>query len=149
MKSKLHAFAGTIALICISLFWTSTMYSELFGTYAEIAKVKSNILWGMVILIPSMMAVGGSGFALGGKWKSKIISAKKIRMKIIAANGMVILLPSAIFLTQWADAGLFDAWFYTVQALEIIAGATNITLLGLNMKDGIALARRRASKKSP
>ncbi len=143
MKSKLHAFAGAIALICISLFWTSTMYSELFGTYADIAKVKSNILWGMAILIPSMMAVGSSGFALGGKWKSKIASAKKVRMKIIAANGVIILLPSAIFLAQWAEAGLFDARFYTVQVLEIIAGAANITLLSLNMRDGIALARRR------
>ena len=143
MKSKLHAFAGTIALICISVFWTSTLYSELFGIYAEIAKVKSNILWGMAILIPSMMAVGGSGFALGGKWTSKIISAKKIRMKIIAANGIIILLPSAIFLAQWAEAGLFDARFYTVQILEIVAGATNIALLGLNMRDGMALARRR------
>jgi len=146
MKSKLHAFAGVIALICISLFWASTLYSELFGTYDEIALVKSNILWGMEVLIPSMMAVGGSGFALGGKWKSKIISTKKTRMKIIAANGMVILLPSAIFLAQWAEAGLFDARFYTVQTFEIIAGATNITLLGLNMNDGIALARRRATK---
>ena len=146
MKSKLHALAGTIALICISLFWASTMYSELFGSYAEIAKVKSNILWGMAVLIPSMMAVGGSGFALGGKWKSKVISAKKFRMKIIAANGMVVLLPSAIFLSYWAEAGLFDWRFYTVQSLEIVAGATNITLLGLNMRDGIRLARLRASK---
>ncbi len=145
MKSKLHALAGTIALICMSLFWTTTLYSELFGTYAEIAIVKSNILWGMAILIPSMMAAGGSGFALGGKWKSKIISAKKIRMKIIAANGMIILLPSAVFLAQWAEAGLFDAQFYTVQVLEIVAGATNITLLGLNMRDGITLARRHKS----
>lgn len=143
MKSKLHVLAGTIALICISMFWISTMYFELFGTYTEIAKVKSNILWGMVILIPSMMAVGGSGFALGSKWKGKIISAKKLRMKIIAANGIIVLLPSAIFLAQWADAGLFDIRFYTVQALEIFIGATNIGLLSLNMKDGIALARMR------
>ena len=92
------------------------------------------------------MAVGGSGFALGGKWKSKIVSSKKTRMKIIAANGMIILLPSAIFLAQWADAGLFDWRFYTIQALEIIAGATNIALLGLNMRDGIALAQRRTSE---
>ena len=144
MKSKFHALAGSIALICISIFWASTLYVELTGSHVAIAAVKGNILWGMAILIPSMMAVGGSGFSLGAKWKSKVVSAKKVRMKIIAANGMLILLPSAIFLAQWASADMFDTRFYIVQGLEMLAGATNITLLSLNMRDGLAI---RAKKK--
>ena len=31
------------------------------------------------------------------------------------------------------------ARFYAVQALEMVAGAVNITLLGLNMRDGLRM----------
>ena len=71
------------------------------------------------------------------------MARKSRRMKIIAANGILILMPSAFFLALKAQAGAFDTVFYTVQAFEIIAGATNITLLSLNMRDGMALRRRR------
>ncbi len=39
-------------------------------------------------------------------------------------------------------AAEFDGAFYEVQALELVAGATNITLLGLNMRDGFKLKGR-------
>ena len=67
-------------------------------------------------------------------------------MKLIAANGLLILLPSAVFLAMRAQAGLFDTAFYTVQVLELAAGATNITLLGLNMRDGMQLRKRRLAR---
>ena len=70
-------------------------------------------------------------------------SRKAKRMEIIAANGILILIPSAFFLASKAQAGAFDTMFYVVQAAEIIAGATNITLLPMNMRDGLALRRRR------
>jgi hypothetical protein len=35
---------------------------------------------------------------------------------------------------------------YTVQALELAAGATNITLLGLNMRDGLTMKGRLRSR---
>jgi len=46
---------------------------------------------------------------------------------------------SAVFLAFKAEATEFDGWFYAVQLLELIAGATNITLLSLNMRDGLKL----------
>jgi len=55
-------------------------------------------------------------------------------MPIIAANGLVGLIPSAFFLASKARAGPFDVAFYAVQALELVAGATNLTLLGLSMR---------------
>ncbi|MGO9773237.1 MAG: hypothetical protein ACLPSW_27565, partial [Roseiarcus sp.] len=64
------------------------------------------------------------------------------RMPFIAANGVLILIPSALFLASKASAGVFDTSFYAVQALELIAGATNLTLLGLNMRDGLRLKGR-------
>lgn len=61
-------------------------------------------------------------------------------MKIVAANGLLVLLPSAFVLASWANAGRFDGAFYALQGLELLAGAANITLLGLNMRDGLRLA---------
>lgn len=144
MKTKIHAFAGALALIIICTFWTSTILSELFGTTDQIVLVKTAIPWGMLLLIPAMAIAGGSGFSLGGKWKSPLIVAKKRRMKFIAANGILILVPSALFLAMRAQALNFDTFFYAVQAIELLAGATNITLLSLNMRDGITFSRRKA-----
>ena len=62
------------------------------------------------------------------------------RMPFIAANGLLILVPAAIFLDQWASAGAFDTKFYLVQAVELLAGAVNLTLMGLNMRDGLRLS---------
>jgi len=102
-----------------------------------IVKVKGLILMpGLFILIPAMAATGGTGFALSKTKKSPLVDSKKKRMPIIAANGLLILLPSAIFLEQWASMGAFDTKFYIVQGLELIAGIVNLTLMGLNIRDG-------------
>ncbi|MDF1486565.1 hypothetical protein PY257_15490, partial [Ramlibacter sp. H39-3-26] len=53
-----------------------------------------------------------------------------------------ILIPSALYLASKARAGEFDSVFYAVQALELVAGAVNITLLGLNMRDGLRMKGR-------
>ena len=70
------------------------------------------------------------------------MGTKARRMPFIAANGVLILIPSALFLASKASAGSFDASFYLVQAVELIAGAANIVLLGLNMRDGLRLTGR-------
>lgn len=64
-------------------------------------------------------------------------------MPLIAANGLVVLIPAALFLTAKAKAGEFDSLFSTVQAVELIAGAINFSLLGLNMRDGLAMKKPR------
>ena len=147
MKPVLHAIAGTIALLTILTFWTSTLLSEIFGTHAQITTVKTAVLYGMLLLIPAMVAAGASGSSLGKGWKLPAVARKAKRMKFIAANGALILLPSAFFLASKAQSGAFDAVFYSVQALEVIAGAINITLLSLNMRDGLALRRRKQAVK--
>lgn len=142
MKTKLHAFAGVVALLMIATFWTSTLISELFADHATIAYVKQLILKGMFILIPSMMMVGASGFSLSQKMRGPVVEAKKKRMRIIAVNGIVVLLPSAFFLAAKASAGVFDTVFYSVQALELIAGLTNMILIILNIRLGRKLSGR-------
>ena len=98
------------------------------------------------MLIPALMAAGGSGFTLAGKRRGGIIGTKIRRMPLIAANGILILIPSALFLASKASAGEFDTGFYVVQALELAAGATNIALLGLNMRDGLKMKGRLRRK---
>lgn len=139
MKTRLHASAGVVGFLTIATFWTSTVVSEAFGTHSEIAMVKTGILWGMIVLIPAMALAGGSGMSLGrGRSEANVIKKKK-RMPLIAGNGLLILLPSAIFLATKANAGTFDTAFFAVQGVELIAGAFNLTMMGLNIRDGLRL----------
>ena len=143
MTRTIHPIAGGVALLMILTFWLSTALSELFASAAVVTTVKTLIPWGFIVLIPAMMAVGGSGFRLGKKMRGPLIAAKRKRMRFIAANGIVILMPSALYLSFKAQAAAFDSWYYTVQTVELIAGAVNIALLGLNMRDGLRLTRKR------
>ena len=148
MKSRAHALFGSIAMLCILSFWISTLVSELFLSQATIVAVKHTILQAMWILIPAMAATGGSGFSLAQKRTGKLLDAKKKRMPIIALNGLVVLLPSAFYLHGKAVAGAFDASFYVVQVVELVAGAANLWLMSKNMKDGLRLAGRLRPKKA-
>jgi Na+/H+ antiporter NhaA len=94
------------------------------------------------VLIPALAATGGSGLALAKGRRAGLIGAKIKRMPLIAANGLLILIPSALFLASRARAGEFDSGFYAVQALELAAGAANLALLGLNMRDGLTMKGR-------
>ncbi|BAV49554.1 hypothetical protein MLTONO_4651 [Mesorhizobium loti] len=141
MKTRIHAAAGAVALITVSAFWLSTATVELLGDTAAITMVKNSVLVGMAVLIPAMIIAGASGFSLGKGWKSPIVARKKWRMRIIAANGLV-LVPSAFLLSSLATAGRFDSLFTIIQAIELVAGATNIALLSLNMRDGLSLRRK-------
>jgi hypothetical protein len=134
-----HPLAGAVALLTIVIFWLSTALSELFASQAIVTMVKIAIPWGFLWLIPALMAAGGSGFALAKRRRAGLAQAKIKRMPWIAANGILVLVPSALFLAAKARAGAFDTSFYAVQALELVAGAANITLLGLNMRDGLKM----------
>ena len=142
MKAKFHAIAGTIALSCILGFWMSTLISEVFLSTSSVLAVKRGILMAMCVLIPAMTATGASGFALARGRTGRLLSKKQRRMKFIAGNGLLVLLPCAITLFWMADAGRFVGWFYTIQVVELVAGAVNIVLLGLNMRDGLRLSGR-------
>lgn len=146
MKSKLHAAAGTLALVCIATFWISSISVELAGDPAAIARVKMMILWSMMILIPAMVTAGATGASLGRGWRLPQVSAKSRRMKFIAANGLIVLLPSAVFLALRAGSDRIDTVFYVVQLIELGAGAVNIVLLSLNLRDGLSLRSRRPTR---
>jgi hypothetical protein len=138
---KVHPVAGAIAILTIAVFWTSTAASELSGSEAAIVAVKTAIPWGFLLLIPALAAAGGSGVALSKGARGGLIGRKFKRMPIIAANGLAVLIPAALYLAFKAKAGQLDAAFYTVQAIELLAGLVNLTLLGLNMRDGLKMKR--------
>lgn len=146
MTRSIHPVAGAVAIATIATFWLSTALSELFASHAVIASVKTVIPWGFLLLIPALAAAGGSGLTLANGRRAGLIGAKFKRMPYIAANGILVLIPSALFLASKARAVEFDASFYAVQALELVAGATNITLLGLNMRDGLKMKGRLRRK---
>jgi|SRR5271166_4437691 len=139
MLKIIHPVAGALALLTITTFWLSTVFAELFGSHAVVAAVKTTIPWGFLVLIPALAVAGGSGLKLSRGDRSGLIGAKFKRMPFIALNGILILIPSALYLASKARAGEFGGGFYAVQALELVAGATNIALLGLNMRDGLKL----------
>ncbi len=131
----------------IATFFTSSIIVELFGTHESIAAVKSLILIpGLFILVPAIAATGGTGFALSKSRKGRLVQVKQKRMPFIGANGILVLIPCAIFLDRWASTGTFDTTFYIVQGIELVAGAVNLTLMSMNIRDGLKLSGRfRAS----
>ncbi|SDO28676.1 hypothetical protein SAMN05216196_104325 [Lutimaribacter pacificus] len=142
MIRVIHPVAGAVALFTILIFWVSTVISELFGSEAAVIAVKTSVPWGFFLLVPALAAAGGSGFALAGGRPAGLVAAKARRMPIIAANGILILIPAALYLAHKAGQAEFDGMFYAVQVLELAAGATNIALLGLNMRDGLKMKGR-------
>lgn len=154
MKARMHAFAGSLALLMVAAFWCSTVIAEVFLSTDAVVATKRAILFGIALLVPVLMITGGSGFALSGARTGKIFTVKKRRMRLIAMNGMLVLAPSALFLYWRAAAGQFDAAFVTVQSIELLAGAAQLALLGLNARDGLLLSgrmrvRRPAAQRSP
>lgn len=142
MTARLHPLAGTLAWLTILSFWLATVAVETLGTPAQVAQVKMLIPWGFLVLIPALALTGASGHRLGASWKGPLIRAKRRRMGLIAANGLLVLVPSALFLAARARAGSFDTLFYAVQAVELAAGAVNLLLLGLNLRDGLRMKGR-------
>lgn len=146
MKKIIHPIAGTIAMLCIGSFWLSTLVAELFLSQEAVVLVKHTILQAMWVMIPAMAATGGTGFALTGARKGSLLASKKRRMQIIAANGLLILLPCAFYLSGKAAAGDMDATFYALQIVELVAGATNFSLMVINFRDGLKLSGRLRRK---
>lgn len=141
VKTRIHALAGLLAMLTIAAFWLSTLISELFLSVQAVVWVKQAIALGLFVLIPLLMITGGSGFALGRNSEHPAIRQKRRRMPFIAMNGLLILVPVALYLSWKARAGAFDGGFYTVQALELLAGAANLLLMGLNARDGMRLRK--------
>lgn len=143
MLSKIHAAFGAAALLIIAIFLTATITTLVIGDKYLIAMAKLGIAWGLLALIPMLILTGFSGNHLGQNMRGALIGAKQKRMKIIAFNGLIFLVPSALILLPLAMQGQGGPLYWAIQSIELLAGATNITLLGLNMREGLRFSRRR------
>lgn len=143
MKSILHALAGTTAMLIIAGFWSATLVSEIFLDAAAVAVVKQSIVYGLFVLVPFLAATGGSGFALSKPHQGLLVDKKRKRMAVIAANGLLVMVPAAIFLNSKAAVAEFDTLFYAVQLLELAVGVVQLTLMGMNFRDGRKLAGKK------
>ena len=63
-------------------------------------------------------------------------------MRLIAGNGMLVLVPAVLFLAWKAAQAEFDTAFIAVQIVEFAAGSVNLVLMGLNIRDGLRLTGR-------
>ena len=57
-------------------------------------------------------------------------------MRLIAGNGILVLVPAVLFLAWKAAQDEFDTAFVAVQIVEFAAGSINLALMGLNIRDG-------------
>lgn len=143
MRQRVHRIAAVLASLCITTYFVATVLVELLGSHGAVAQLKSLIVTpGLWILIPAIAVTGASGVFLSQTRQGRLVDAKKKRMPFIAANGLLVLVPCALILERWAQSGRFDTAFYLVQSLELLAGAINVTLMGLNARDGLRMAGR-------
>jgi len=141
-----HAAAGGLAFALVAAFFLSTVAVEVLGGAEAVAAVKTFIAWGLLALVPCLALAGASGLRLTGGRPAGLAAVKARRMAFAAANGLAVLVPAALFLAWKAAAGVFDAAFAAVQAAELAAGLANLVLLGLNLRDGLAMARARRAR---
>jgi hypothetical protein len=142
MRTRVHLVAATVGLLTILTFWVSTIAAELTGSHDLITSVKQAIPWGLFVLVPALAATGATGAAMAGRSKEPALQVKRRRMVVIAGVGLLILVPSAIYLRDLAVSGDFGAAFVIVQGVELAAGATNLVLMALNACDGLRLTGR-------
>jgi hypothetical protein len=140
--SRIHAIAGVLAFVIILMFLSSSLAAEFWGSAGAIAWVKHAIAWALLVLVPALTATGASGFAMAGPSPKGVLATKLKRMRLIAGNGILVLVPSVLFLAWKAAQAEFDAAFIVVQIVEFAAGSVNLVLMGLNIRDGLRLTRR-------
>ncbi len=142
MRAAIHAGVGVAAMVTIASFWIATFSVELGGEPAAVASVKRAILYGLGLLIPLMAATGISGARLSRGRSNELLVGKRRRMALLAANGLLLMVPMAIFLDAKASAAEFDTLFYAVQLMELLVGLLQLGLLGMNLRAGRRLAGR-------
>ena len=144
---RVHPIAGALALLTMLVFWTSTVAVELVGDRGDIVAVKHAIMWGLLVLVPALAATGGTGVLRAGRSRNARIQAKKRRMQIVAPIGILVLVPCVLYLGTTSSAAELGTYFYPVQAMELVAGAVNITLMSLNVRDGLRLTGRIGARR--
>ncbi|WP_369586657.1 hypothetical protein [Kingella oralis] len=121
----IHAVACAAGLLFIATFWSNSLISELFYGHEQVRMVKQAIVYALMVFVP-IMAVGGI--------TNKKLQLPRSLMPKIALNGLLVLLPCAVWLNWMAQNNRFDALFYSIQAVELVAGAANLTMIAWHLR---------------
>jgi hypothetical protein len=104
-----------------------------------------------LLLAPAIVSTNVTGLrearrrTRSGTQLPKLLIRKRQRGIAIAAIGMTVLVPCALWLAWRANAGRIEGWFHLVQGIELVAGAINLALLSLNARDGYRMRTPRPS----
>ena len=142
LEHWIHRLSALLALLLLSTFWTATLVSELFLDVSAVVATKSAILHGLVLLVPCMAALHVTGSRIAGASKGPLIAKKRRVLRVMGANAALVLVPSALGLYVLSRDGLLEPEFLALQAVELLAGTVNITLLLVNVHAGLELAGR-------
>jgi hypothetical protein len=137
-----HRLSAVCALAILSSFWTATLVSELLLDVQAVVATKRSIALGLVLLMPCMAALNFSGARITGARNGPLIARKRRILRIMGANAALVLVPCALCLFWLSRDGSLGVAFYAVQAIELLAGAVNVTLLLVNVRAGLQLAGR-------
>ena len=144
MKKNMHAIAGVIGFVLIFVFVISTLYSATFGGVSAYVAVKGFVFPWVFLLVFALLVAGGTGVNLLGKRQELLALTKQKRGPIGFMTSLLVLSPCAYFLSKWAAAGSFGTALYAVQTVELLASGVVIAMIGLNIRDGMALTGRIA-----
>lgn len=142
---KAHIAATIVAVFTIATFFTFSLIAEIRGNEDFIRKVKETILFSLPLMLFAMPILNITGNKLVGNSQNPIVLAKKKRMKLVLIIG-IGLISLAIFLYYRSHYQRIDSVFFTAQIIEFVLGLTNLTLIGLNGKNGFQLSRRLKQK---
>lgn len=144
----LHRIAGMAALGLVATFWMASAVVELAGSRGAVDAVKQGIAWGLLVLVPSVIAANVSGMreahsrTPAGRRLPPLLARKRRRGIIVAVVGLTVLAPCALWLAwRTSLAAPLDATFHAVQGVELVGGAINFVLLALNARDGYRMRK--------
>ena len=137
MKLRAHRASAIISTVCLEIFFLSTLYVVTQGSLESIALVKSLIVFpGFLVLIPAIAVAGATGYSFSTRKSGGIVGQKRKRMPWIGIVVVLIILPAAVALNQWASDSRFGVEYYLLQTLELVAQGIIIYLMIMNIRAG-------------
>jgi len=146
---RIHLAAAAGALAVISTFLVSSTVIEIIGDPGEVRSLRHAILLALPLLIGCLAASALTGRRLAGRSRAPVVRRKQRRMQVVAAVGLVVLVPCAVALNYLAGSATADRLASVLEITELLAGAVNLALLALNFRDGRGMTRRRGPARSP
>ncbi len=140
---RIHLTAAAGAVTLITTFLISSAVTELAGNAADVHSLRQRIVYGLPLLIGCLAAAALTGRRLARKSRAAVIRRKQRRMQVVAALGIVVLVPCALILDALTAGASAGAVVTGLVITEMLVGALNLTLLLLNVRDGRRLSRPR------